>query len=657
MNKNQARILDRIDDPADLSGLTSRELDLLCDQIRELIIPTVRANGGHLSSSLGVVELSVALHRVFQSPHDKIVWDVGHQCYPHKILTGRREQFGTLRTYSGIAGFCRRQESPHDIFGAGHASTSISAALGIAAARDLNRENFSVIAVIGDGGLSGGLAFEGLDNAGGSNRNIIVILNDNNMSISPSVGALSRHLTEIITHPLFERIKKDVWDLTEKLPKGTGPVRQLVRRIEESLKGFITPGLFFENLGFRYLGPIDGHKLNELIPVLERIKNMTGPILMHVVTQKGKGLPDAENNPRKYHGVSPIKKESIKVETNPPQLSYTQVFGKTMMTLGAEFPEVVALTAAMCDGTGLTEFAERYPDRFFDVGIAEGHAVTFAGGLATQNIKPIFAVYSTFLQRAYDHMIHDVALQKLPVVFAIDRAGLVGEDGATHHGAFDISYLLTIPDLVIAAPRNGRELRNLLTTACAYHDGPFAIRYPRSSVPDADALLEASVPLPIGRWESLVEGKDGVFLAVGTMVETALAARELLISAGIEMAVVNARFLKPIDEEMLAELAKQGKLIVTIEENSKHGGFGALVAAFIAAGDYATTAGGRLLQLGLPDQFVEHGSRLELFASLGLKPEQIAQNVIDCAGQSINKGQRLDEGTRVFSDSKPDTRA
>jgi len=638
----EADILSQINDPADLSGLSERQLSRLCDQIRDLIIPTVAANGGHLSSSLGVVELSCALHSVFESPRDKIIWDVGHQCYPHKILTGRRDEFDTIRTFKGLAGFCRRQESPHDIFGAGHASTSISAALGIATARDLKHEDYRVIAVIGDGGLSGGLAFEGLDNAGGSGRDIVVILNDNNMSISPSVGALSRHLTEIITHPLFERVKKDVWDLTEKLPKGTDPVRQLVRRIEESLKGFITPGLFFENLGFRYLGPIDGHKLSELIPVLERIKRMSGPILMHVVTQKGKGLPDAEDNPRKYHGVSPIKKESIKVETNPPQLSYTQVFGHAIMELGAKHPEVIAITAAMCDGTGLTEFAERYPERFFDVGIAEGHGVTFAGGMATEDIRPIFAVYSTFLQRAYDHIVHDIALQKLPVIVAVDRAGLVGEDGATHHGAFDISYLLSIPDLVIAAPRNGRELRDLLVTAHLYSGGPIAIRYPRGSVPDADALINDPLPLPIGRWERLVDGADGVILAVGTMVETALEASELLAARGICLSVINARFIKPIDTEMLSQLALERKYLITLEENSKHNGFGALVAAFLAEGGYAVNNGCQLLQLGLPDCFIGHGSRSQLLGSLGLLPAQVGERVAGFLGQ--NKDRTLRSG-------------
>ncbi|MFH1145334.1 MAG: 1-deoxy-D-xylulose-5-phosphate synthase, partial [Candidatus Eisenbacteria bacterium] len=531
-------ILSGIDGPKDLRKLTFDELDILCAELRQLIVETVVRTGGHLAPSLGVVELAVALHRVFESPEDKIIWDVSHQCYAHKILTGRREAFSTLRQRGGISGFCRRCESPHDAFGTGHASTSISAALGLAAARDLCGGREKVVAVIGDGALSGGLAFEGLDNAGGCGRDLIVILNDNSMSISPTVGALSKHLTDIITHPLFERVKKEAWDLTQKLPRGSGTVREVVRRIEESLKGLLTPGPFFESLGFRYLGPVDGHQLPDLIRFLEKVRRMSGPVLVHVRTQKGKGLADAEENPREYHGIAPLTHPNGKLEPVHADLSYTRVFGESVCELASEHPEIVAVTAAMADGTGLARFAAHHPGRFFDVGIAEGHGVTFAAGLAARGIRPVVAIYSTFLQRAFDSLVHDVALQRLPVVLALDRAGLVGEDGPTHHGSFDLTYLSCIPNLVVAAPSSGAELRDLLRTAIDYDRGPFAIRYPRASVPDADALGHPARPLEIGRWVSLRPGTDGHLLAVGPLVAAAWEASDLLAAAGLSFGVV-----------------------------------------------------------------------------------------------------------------------
>jgi len=618
-------LLARIEGPRDLRRLDDEQLVRLCAEIRGLIIETVSRTGGHLAPSLGVVELTVALHRVFDSPVDKIVWDVGHQSYAHKILTGRREGFDRLRQKGGPSGFCRRQESPHDPFGAGHASTSISGALGIATARDALGGVEKVVAVIGDGGLSGGLAFEGLDNAGGCGRDFIVVLNDNNMSISPTVGALSRHLTDIITHPLYERMKKDIWEFTEKLPK-TNTVREIARRVESSLKTLVTPGLFFESLGFRYLGPIDGHDLGELIPVLERIRRMRGPVLVHVLTQKGKGLPDAESDPRRYHGVAPTPRPNGKLEPKSEGLAYTQVFGETLLELAAAEPRVVAITAAMADGTGLAPFAQRFPERFFDVGIAEGHAVTFAAGLATQGLRPVVAVYSTFLQRAFDQLVHDVALQRLPVVFALDRAGLVGEDGATHHGAFDLSYLGCIPGFTVAAPRSGAELRDLLATALRQTDGPMAIRFPRASVPDAEAMARAPATLETGRWEVLREGSEGAMLAVGTMVPAALRAAQLLAGEGRELTVVNARFVKPMDDDLLLRLARELPLLVTLEENTLCGGFGAQVAARLAAWGWAEREA-RLLPLGLPDCFAEHASREELLAWVGLTAEQIAERV------------------------------
>lgn len=628
MARGDQKILGSIDGPADVRRLAMAQLPQLCDEVRELIITTAKRNGGHLAPSLGVVELTVALHRIFDSPRDKIIWDVGHQCYAHKILTGRRERFSTLRQAGGLSGFCRRCESPHDPFGAGHASTSISGALGIAAARDALGEDFRVIAVIGDGGLSGGLAFEGLDSAGDCERNLIVILNDNEMSISPSVGALSRHLTEIITHPLYERIKREIWDLTERLPRVTNPVRQIVRRIEESLKGLITPGLFFENLGFRYLGPINGHDIADLTTVFEKVRRMPGPILVHVRTQKGRGLADAEQNPRKYHGIAPLKPESGKVEPIAVPLSYTQVFGQAMLELGREQKDVAAITAAMCDGTGLTDFAVVYPDRFYDVGIAEGHAVVFAAGLATQGLRPVVAIYSTFLQRAFDQIVHDVALQGLPVIFALDRAGLVGEDGATHHGAFDISYLTAIPGIVVAAPRNGRELRALLRTAHKHDEGPFAIRYPRLATPDEDALTGAADEIKVGEWELLTPESGAVLLlAVGTMVSVAQDAAALLAAEGIAATVVNARFIKPLDLDLLERLTAEIPFIVTIEEHALAGGFGSLVASTLTDWHWFAPGGRRLIRLGLPDQFVAHGARGRLLQDVGLTAEQVAARV------------------------------
>ncbi len=621
-------LLERVNSPHDLRGLSSEQLELLCAELRSLIVATVTRTGGHLAPSLGVVELSVALHRVFDSPRDKIIWDVGHQCYAHKILTGRREVFAALRQMGGPSGFCRRCESPHDPFGAGHASTSISAALGIACGRDAAGEDYRVIAVIGDGGLSGGLAFEGLDNAGGCGRDLIVVLNDNNMSISPTVGALSRHLTEIITHPLFERVKQGAWALTAKLPPGTSlTVRRAVRRIEESLKGLLTPGVFFENLGFRYLGPIDGHQLTELIGVLERVKRMHGPILVHVRTQKGKGLTDAEQDPCRFHGIAPLRAANGKTEPAREGKTYTDVFGKTVREMASEHGELVAITAAMCDGTGLAGMAQAHPDRFFDVGIAEAHAVTFAAGLSTQGLRPVVAIYSTFLQRAYDQLIHDVALQRLPVIFALDRAGLVGEDGATHHGAFDLSYLTSIPGMTVAAPRNGAELRDLLVTAWGHAGGPFAVRYPRAAVPENDPFARPPRALVVGRWEVLHPGVDGAILAVGAMVEVASAAAEILAARGFALGVVNARFIKPLDDALLLRLAQELPLLVTLEENVLGGGFGARIAAAVAAMPRQEGHAARLLQIGLPDDFVAHASRAELLESCGLTAGQVAARI------------------------------
>jgi len=618
------RILPRVASPRDLRGLSLEEMEQLCIELRHYIIETVTRTGGHLAPSLGVVELAVALHRVFESPEDKIIWDVGHQSYAHKILTGRRDAFARLRQRDGLSGFCRREESPHDPFGTGHASTSISAALGMAAARDLLGGREKIVAVIGDGALSGGLAFEGLDNAGGCGRDLILILNDNNMSISPTVGALARHLTEIITHPLYEKVKKEVWDLTQKLPRGSRTVQEVVRRIEESLKGLVTPGSYFESLGFRYLGPVDGHQLRGLIQLLEKVRQMRGPVLVHVRTQKGKGLADAEQDPCKYHGIAPRASANGKVEPIRAELTYTRVFGATVSELAAEHPELVGVTAAMTDGTGLDDFALRHPQRFFDVGIAEAHAVTFAGGLAARGIRPVVAIYSTFLQRAFDSLVHDVALQRLPVILALDRAGLVGEDGPTHHGAFDLAYLNCIPHMVVCAPSSGAELRGLLATALAHRDGPFAIRYPRSPVPDANALDHPPAPFEIGRWEVLRPGSDGQLLAVGSMVAVALEASEALAAGGLSFGVINARFVKPLDRELLIRLSGEAGLLVTLEEGVLNGGFGSQVGSALSGKARPDLA---LLHVGLADRFIEHGSRGELLELTGLTPQGVAERI------------------------------
>lgn len=577
--------------------------------------------GGHLAPSLGVVELTVALHYLYDTPRDRIVWDVGHQGYVHKVLTGRRAGLKTIRQWSGISGFLRRSESPYDVFGAGHASTAISAALGLATARDFQHGDHRVIAVVGDGGMTGGLAYEGLNNAGAAGRNLTVILNDNAMSISPNVGAISRYLTGIISHPVFNRLKGGIWDATERMPR-TQTLRRMVRKIEESLKTLIVPGMLFEDLGFRYFGPVHGHDLRELISVLEKVRVLDGPILVHVLTMKGKGYNVAELDPQKYHGVKPVTSGSGKVEPGRRSLSYTEVFGETMVRLAEEEPSLVAITAAMAEGTGLLQFARAYPDRFFDVGIAEAHGITFAAALASEGLRPVAAIYSTFLQRAYDQIIHDVAIQRLPVIFCLDRAGLVGEDGPTHHGAFDLSYLSCVPGLVLAAPRNGRELAGLLRTAVRWKEGPFAIRYPRDQVPEEEMPV-AVEEIPVGSWEVLRPEAAVTLLAVGSMVMPAMAAADALREEGIEIGVVNCRFVRPMDETVLTRVMRTASLVVTLEENALQGGFGSQVSRWMD--ERGGPSRPEILVLGLPDSFVTHGSRQRLLEECGLRAHQILE--------------------------------
>jgi 1-deoxy-D-xylulose-5-phosphate synthase len=516
-----SNLLDRISSPKDLKEIPLEKLGALAGEIREKIITVVSKNGGHLASNLGAVELTLALHRVFDSPSDKMVWDVGHQCYTHKLLTGRKDSFDTLRKYQGLSGFPTWRENEHDVFIVGHASTAISTALGVASGRDQNGKDFSVIAVVGDGALTGGMAFEGLNNAGASGRNLIVILNDNAMSISKNVGALSRYLTDLLTDEKYNKLKAEVWDLLGKF-KRRDKIRSMVAKVEESVKGFLVPGIIFEKLGFRYFGPVDGHDIGGLIKTLEHLKGLKGPIMLHILTRKGRGYKHAEEDAPRFHGIGAFDKVTGNSNGKVEGPSFTEVFGDTLVELAGRNEKMVAITAAMTLGTGLVKFAERFPNRFYDVGIAEQHATTFAAGLASQGLRPVFAVYSTFLQRAFDQTIHDIALQNLPVILAVDRAGLVGADGPTHHGAFDLSYLRQIPNWTIMAPKDGNELRNMLSAAVGWQKGPVAMRYPRGAIPDE--ITKGIRPVEMGTWEKLRDGKELAILAVGSMVYPALQA-------------------------------------------------------------------------------------------------------------------------------------
>ncbi len=612
-------LLDLIREPGDLKGLTTRELEELAREIRELILQVVSQRGGHLAPSLGVVELTLALHYVFDAPRDKIVWDVGHQAYAHKLLTGRRERFHTLRQYGGISGFPKPQESPYDAFGVGHSSTSISAALGMAVARDIQGEDYKVVAIIGDGSMTAGLAFEGLNHAGHLDRDLVVILNDNEMCISPTKGALSHYLSRKLADPGYLRFRDEVKRLVLGKPGGD-VVLGAIKKLEESVKGFFTPGILFEELGFKYVGPVRGHHLGELIGTLEKVKRAREPMLVHVLTRKGKGYKPAEKEPHRFHGVGPFS-----LKTGEPLKkggrSYTQVFSEALLRLAREDERIVAITAAMPDGTGLTPFAREFPHRFFDVGIAEQHAVTFAAGLASQGMRPVVAIYSTFLQRAYDQIIHDVALQNLPVTFTLDRGGLVGADGPTHHGAFDLSYLRCVPNMVVMAPSDGVELARMLATALRW-EGPAALRYPRSEAvnPHLPGDLE---PLEVGRGELVKEGRDLVFIVAGHLLTEARRAVDLLETRGLDVALINARFVKPLDEELILEWASRTGRLVTLEENASIGGFGSAVLELLASRDVQVP----VLTLGLPDRFVSHGSQEELRRELGLDGESVARRV------------------------------
>jgi 1-deoxy-D-xylulose-5-phosphate synthase len=617
-------LLAGIQNPQDLKLLRRDQLPELAQDVRDRLIQCVSVTGGHVGASLGCVELAIALLYEFDSPRDKVLWDVGHQAYAWKILTGRNEEFPTLRTAGGISGFLKRTESEHDAFGAGHAGTAMSAALGMATARDLQGKDNKVIAVVGDGALTCGLSYEGMNNAGHSDRDVILIVNDNGMSISPNVGAISKLLGSIVANPRANRLREHVKKLTLKLGDVFGHgVVDFAKNLEESIKNLFSPGMFFEELGFRYFGPIDGHDLDKLCETFAFVRGMTGPRVIHVLTQKGKGFTFAEENQEKWHGLAaydPLTGEARKQSSGPP--TWTQVYGDSLVALGQERDDFVVVTAAMPSGTGTNVFQRAFPERFFDVGIAEGHAVTFAGGLATQGIRPVCAIYSTFLQRAYDNIIHDVAVQQLPVVFCMDRAGLVGEDGQTHMGLYDIPYMLAVPGMTVTAPRDGRELMGLLRTALD-HDGPFCTRYPRDKAPSDPGDLSSVPVVPYGTWEMVRRGRDVAILAVGTMVDPALDAAERLAADGFDPLVVNCRFLKPTDDVMLESLLLTCRTLVTVEEGVVTNGFGAYLAGRLQA----THPGIRVVPIGIPDILHEHAPRADQLAQFGLTGQGIARRI------------------------------
>jgi 1-deoxy-D-xylulose-5-phosphate synthase len=612
--------LKNINYPSDLKKLKLIDLKILSDEIREYLIDTISKIGGHLGASLGVVELTIALHYIFNSPDDKIIWDVGHQGYIHKILTGRRDALKTIRQKDGISGFLKRSESEFDAFGAGHASTSLSSALGIAAARDFQKKKYKVIAVIGDGAMTGGMAYEAMNNIGLHKKDMIVVLNDNKMSIAPNVWAFQNYFNEVLTSESYNKLKSKVWHLTDKLnKKHTDRIRFLMARIQGGIKGVITPGMMFESLGFRYLGPFNGHNVVNLVKIFDEIKNFSGPILIHIFTEKGKGPSYGSEHHQKLHALNPFDKLTG-IEYNKSNVpSYTKIFGEALVELAKKDNKIIGINAAMPDGTGLNYLQKEIPDKYFDVGIAEQHAVTFAAGMATEGFTPVVAIYSTFLQRAFDQIIHDVALQKLPVVFVMDRGGLVGADGPTHHGAYDLSYLRFIPNMVIMAPKDENELRNMLYTCTQYKKGPVAMRYPRGNALGVE--LTDFDKIQIGKGEIVKEGKDIAILAVGNMVNYALKAVEILKSKNISACLINMRFIKPLDSELLRDVFARFKNVLTVEDNSILGGFGSGVAEFAVQYGFKNN----ILIHGLPDRFIEHGKPEELYKDLKMDSIGIAE--------------------------------
>jgi len=617
-----AGILEEINEPQDIKKLNMLQLNQLAEEIRAFIIETIARTGGHLASSLGAVEITLALHYIFDSPRDKIIWDVGHQTYAHKIITGRRDKFKSIRQYGGLSGFPKRAESPHDIFETGHSSTSISAALGMAKSRDLRNGKEHIIAVIGDGALTAGLAFEAMNNAGHLKENIIVVLNDNEMSIARNVGAIASYLSRIRMDPHFIKVRDDLRWLLKQIPAIGEKMLKVARNIEEHLTYMMVPGVIFEALGFTYLGPFDGHNIELLCSILKKAKDMAGPRLIHILTRKGKGYQFAEDDATRFHGVLPFDIETGESEEEKTIPTYTEMFGKTIIELARENEKIVTITAAMPDGTGLSEFSKIFPERFFDVGIAEQHAVTFAGGLAAGGLRPVVAIYSTFLQRAFDQILHDVCMQKLPVVFAVDRGGIVGEDGETHQGIFDLSFLRILPNLIIMSPKDENELRQMLKTAIE-HPTPSVVRYSRGrgvGIP-IDKKIEK---IEIGKAEMLRDGTDLAILAIGNMVYPSRLAAENLHALGINSAVVNMRFLKPLDENLIEDLARRCGRIVTVEENVISGGLGSAVLEMLMS---KGLSGAVIHSIGLPDRFIEHGSPSLLREKLGLTSEGIARTI------------------------------
>lgn len=615
-----SKLLEDINYPRDVKTLTNKELYKLSDEIREFLIEQVSKTGGHLSSNLGVVELTLSLYKTFNFEKDKIVWDVGHQTYVHKILTGRKDKFDTLRKYNGLCGFPKISESKYDAFGVGHSSTSISAALGIARARDIKHEDYNVIAVIGDGALTGGMALEALNDVGFNKTNMIIVLNDNQMSISKNVGGLSNHLNKLRLDHSYNKLKEDINSTLSNSNAGKTVV-QCLHRVKDSLKHLLVPSMLFENMGIKYIGPIDGHDIELMNEVFSKAQEINGPVIIHTVTHKGKGYEFAEKNPNKFHGVSPFDLESGE-SYMPAKKTYSKVFGDTMVELAEKNNNIVAITAAMPDGTGLKEFSQKYSNRFFDVGIAEEHATTLAAGMATAGLRPVFAVYSTFLQRAFDQVIHDVCIQNLPVVFAIDRAGIVGDDGETHQGVFDLSYLCAVPNIVVLAPKHLEELSVMLKWALN-QDVPVAIRYPRGT--DCYEGISSLKEIKYGKWEKIINGDKVAIIAVGKMVQHAMIARKSLIKKGINPLVIGATFVKPIDIEMLKELVDKGYNIITIEDNVINGGFGSYVLMELSKLNFK----GKFKALGFNDKFVPHGDVNLLYKDAGLDAEAIEKCVID----------------------------
>ncbi len=625
MTEPDYQFFDKINLPQDLRRLDIKDLRTVCTELREFLVDSVSKTGGHLGAGLGAVELAVALHYVFNTPEDKLVWDTGHQAYPHKILTGRKERFHTMRQLNGISGFLRRVESEYDVFGAGHASTAISAALGIAAARDFAGKKFKVVAVVGDGSLTGGMAYEGMNNTGLLKKDMIVVLNDNQMvslsAVNPTLWSFHNYFNELLTHPTYNKFKANVWELTGKLDSFGDRLRTVAHNVEKGLKAVVTPGMLFEALGFRYFGPFNGHNVVKLVEVFQHVKELTGPILIHTISEKGKGYAPAEQEATRLHGVTPFDKITGVAPKNPnAPPAYTTILGKALVEICKQNPKVVGITAAMPDGTGLVALQKEMPERFFDVGIAEQHAVTFAAGMATEGYIPVTAIYSTFLQRAFDQIIHDVCIQNLNVVFVMDRGGLVGADGPTHHGAFDLSYLRCIPNMVVMAPKDEQELRDMLFTAIEYKKGPIALRYPRGNAIGVPVRKEFTA-IPIGKSETLRTGSDVAILAIGNMVPNALKAADILSKDGISTEVVNMRFVKPFDDAVVKALASRFDTFVTVEDNTVHGGFG---SALLESLQHQHIANISVRVHGIPDRFIDHGTPDELHKQLKLDAQGIA---------------------------------